>query len=252
MQEESDASAKRSGAAMYPVFKCNHFGRWSRCDPLIESQPKTRVLSSRGTLRAFPIDGLDRFASMSSSALQFMDARTQPHPSIAELLVRLPRVGAPGRSRPWPATSNDPRHLVGQCDRDALERSPSEKLSDLGYLSGCRRARRRTAWAPIMRSARVIGRPVSRSARASVCLRIDSGDRGQGFRLNATMQSDRRRPPVPTKAAGVSLPAWSWVRFSWWRQDWRAAHDLSYRQILVTAGPVRRRRLWADGQSVWR
>jgi hypothetical protein len=35
----------------------------------------------------------------------------------------------------------------------------------------------------------------------------DSGDCGQGFRLNVTMQSDRRRPPVPTKAAGVSLPA---------------------------------------------
>jgi hypothetical protein len=34
----------------------------------------------------------------------------------------------------------------------------------------------------------------------------DSGDCGHGFRLNATMQSDRRRPPVPTKAAGVSLP----------------------------------------------
>jgi hydroxypyruvate reductase len=27
---------------------------------------------------------------------------------------------------------------------------------------------------------------------------------------------------------------------------------LSYRQILVTAGPVRRRRLWAEGQPVWR
>lgn len=25
----------------------------------------------------------------------------------------------------------------------------------------------------------------------------------------------------------------------------------SYRQILVTAEPVRRRRLWADGQPVW-
>jgi hypothetical protein len=35
----------------------------------------------------------------------------------------------------------------------------------------------------------------------------DSGDCGQGFRLNATMHSDRRRPPIPTKAAGVSLPA---------------------------------------------
>jgi hypothetical protein len=27
---------------------------------------------------------------------------------------------------------------------------------------------------------------------------------------------------------------------------------VSYRQILVTAGPVRRRRLWADGRSAWR
>jgi len=26
----------------------------------------------------------------------------------------------------------------------------------------------------------------------------------------------------------------------------------SYRQILVTAGAVRRRRLWADGRSAWR
>ena len=30
------------------------------------------------------------------------------------------------------------------------------------------------------------------------------------------------------------------------------AHVLqSYRQMLVTAEPVRRRRLWADGQSIW-
>src|SRR5882672_7828675 len=42
----------------------------------------------------------------------------------------------------------------------------------------------------------------------SISKRIaDSGDCGHGFRLNATMQSDRRRSPVPTKAAGVSLPA---------------------------------------------
>jgi bacterioferritin len=36
----------------------------------------------------------------------------------------------------------------------------------------------------------------------------DSDDCGQGFRLNAATRSDRRRPPVPTKAAGVWLPAW--------------------------------------------
>ena len=30
-------------------------------------------------------------------------------------------------------------------------------------------------------------------------------------------------------------------------------HEIaSYRQNLVTAGPVRRRRLWADGRSAWR
>jgi len=31
-----------------------------------------------------------------------------------------------------------------------------------------------------------------------------------------------------------------------------ATRTESYRQILVTAGPVRRRRLWAEGQPVWR
>ena len=35
----------------------------------------------------------------------------------------------------------------------------------------------------------------------------DSDDCGRGFRLNAATRSDRRRPPVPTKAAGVWLPA---------------------------------------------
>jgi hypothetical protein len=39
--------------------------------------PKARALSSRGTLRVFMIDGLDRFASTSSSPLQFMNAPTQ-------------------------------------------------------------------------------------------------------------------------------------------------------------------------------
>src|SRR4029077_247354 len=112
VQEESDISAKRSGAAMYPAFECSRYGRWPICAPPIGSQPKTRALSSRGTLRVFPIDGLDRFASMSSSPLQFVDTQTQPHPSIAELLVRLPRVGALGRARPWPAT---PKRSAPSC-----------------------------------------------------------------------------------------------------------------------------------------
>jgi len=28
MQEESDVSAKRSGAAMYPAFECSRYGCW--------------------------------------------------------------------------------------------------------------------------------------------------------------------------------------------------------------------------------
>jgi hypothetical protein len=28
VQEESDVSAKRSGAAMYPAFECSRCGRW--------------------------------------------------------------------------------------------------------------------------------------------------------------------------------------------------------------------------------
>jgi hypothetical protein len=39
-----------------------------------------------------------------------------------------------------------------------------------------------------------------------IYLAADSDDCGQGFRLNAATRSDRRRPPVPTKADGVSLP----------------------------------------------
>jgi hypothetical protein len=40
-----------------------------------------------------------------------------------------------------------------------------------------------------------------------------------------------------------------------WQREWYcvfrfADQEQSYRQILVTAGPVRRRRLWADGQRV--
>jgi hypothetical protein len=36
------------------------------------------------------------------------------------------------------------------------------------------------------------------------------------------------------------------------RESLRAGCGASYRQILVTAGPVRRRRLWAGGRSAWR
>src|ERR1019366_8935606 len=70
---------------------------------------------------------------MSSSPLQFLKARTQPHPLIAELLVRPLLVEAVGptlgQQRP-----GDPRHLVGKRDRNNLERSPGEKLREPGIL----------------------------------------------------------------------------------------------------------------------
>src|SRR5258705_3379118 len=70
---------------------------------------------------------------MSSSPLQFVNARTQPHPPIAEPLVRH-KLGRPVGPTPGQQRPGDPRHLVGQRDRDDLERSPSEKLSEPGIL----------------------------------------------------------------------------------------------------------------------
>src|SRR5262249_29202697 len=46
----------------------------------------------------FPIDGLDRFASTSSSPLQFVNSPTQPHPPVARLT--LPPDEVPGRFHP--------------------------------------------------------------------------------------------------------------------------------------------------------
>ena len=48
--------------------------------------------------RVFPIDGLDRFASMSSSPLQFLKALTQPHTPLGKLLLTLPQTKQIDRS----------------------------------------------------------------------------------------------------------------------------------------------------------
>jgi hypothetical protein len=48
--------------------------------------------------RVFPIDGLDRFASMSSSPLQFINALTQPHTPLGKLLLTLPQTKQIDRS----------------------------------------------------------------------------------------------------------------------------------------------------------
>ena len=71
---------------------------------------------------------------MSSSPLQFVNARTQPHPPLPSLLLDCHELRRPisptlGQQRP-----GDPCHLVGQRDRDDLERSPSEKLSEPGIF----------------------------------------------------------------------------------------------------------------------
>ena len=76
-------------------------------------------------------------------------------------------------------------------------------------------------------------------------LNADSGDCGHGFRLNATMRSDRRRPPVPTKAAGVSLPAFGvgsdflgCVKFGALRSDLSHAVSIECEAVSVVDEPV--------------
>jgi hypothetical protein len=70
--------------------------------------------------RVFPIDGLDRFASMSSSPLQF----------LKELTQHLSGCRKPSRSTGLTAHQQRPGdtgHFVGKRNRDNLERSPREK-----------------------------------------------------------------------------------------------------------------------------
>src|ERR1700738_1215628 len=49
---ESDVSANRSGAAMYPAFECSRFGCWPWCDPLSGPNQK-HALFARVALRGF-------------------------------------------------------------------------------------------------------------------------------------------------------------------------------------------------------
>ena len=75
-------------------------------------------------MAAFPIDGLDRFASMYSSPLQFVNALTLPPLSLpcrAPLgsfsKLRRPIGAAMGQQRP-----GDASHLVGERHRHDLRR----------------------------------------------------------------------------------------------------------------------------------
>jgi hypothetical protein len=67
-------SAKRSGAAMYSAFDAAALAAGP--DVIRGSGPNhfARAYLAHGTRRVLPIDGLDRFASMSSSPLQFGNA----------------------------------------------------------------------------------------------------------------------------------------------------------------------------------
>src|SRR6266508_2111059 len=73
---------------------------------------------------------------MSSSPLQFMDARTQPHPPIARPLTPLPQAQAPDRCRHGPTAPSHARHLVGERNCHDLEGSSRQKLREPGIFFG--------------------------------------------------------------------------------------------------------------------
>ena len=102
-----------------PVFawrlaplRCSRYGRWPRCSSADRVPTKSARSSIAWPLTGFPIYGLDRFASMSSSPLQFICAQTQTYSALANPLTPLPQVLARDRCRLWPAT---PRRCAPSC-----------------------------------------------------------------------------------------------------------------------------------------
>ena len=100
------------------------------CDPLIGSQPKARAQVSRGPSRVFPIDGLDRFASTSSSPCSSYAHRRKltllsPSPLRRYRKRRRPIAAAPGQQCP-----SNARHLVGNRHRHDPERLAFKKSCD--------------------------------------------------------------------------------------------------------------------------
>jgi len=116
VQRNSDVSAKRSGASPVSGFEGSHFGHGP--DVIADrSQTKARVLSSRAPYGFFQSTVSTVSASMSLQPRQFRERNG------ATLILPLPSsllaatVGAPGRSH-LPQRPGEPRHLVGQRDRD--------------------------------------------------------------------------------------------------------------------------------------
>src|SRR5712675_1025646 len=86
---------------MYSAFECSRVaaGPDGSAD---RSQTDSRVLSSHDPKTVFPIDGLDRFASMSSSPLQFVNAVTSPLLFLAEPFRQFQQAQAPDRCHHGP------------------------------------------------------------------------------------------------------------------------------------------------------
>src|ERR1700689_1178809 len=107
---------------MYSAFECGRLAAGP--DVIRRSVPNTSTRSFFAwPITGFPIDGLDRFASMSSSPLQFVNALTYPPLFfLAEPLLgsfsklRRPIGAAVDQQRPGGA-----RHLVGERHRHDLE-----------------------------------------------------------------------------------------------------------------------------------
>jgi hypothetical protein len=76
---------------------------------------------------------------------------------------------------------------------------------------------------------------------------------GEGDDRTVCEEDRRMTETVPAPTRSVSKPSARRTRVKLRRvnSDFSKPYP-SYRQILVTAGPVRRRRLWADGRSAWR
>lgn len=77
------------------------------------------------------------------------------------------------------------------------------RLAPRGWPSRWSESRTRRLLVTTVLGDSALPRPPAPTAFDLLTKSADSGDCGQRFRLNATMHSDRRRPPVPRKAGGV-------------------------------------------------
>jgi hypothetical protein len=114
-----------SGGVMYSACCCSLIGRWPWCDPRIGSQSMRRDSLSRVTLRALPIERLDRFASRRIHPCNPRKLRFAKRPFTSSISRRRRHRGDGsyavdlflGQHRP-----GDARHLVSHGDCSNLRR----------------------------------------------------------------------------------------------------------------------------------